>query len=69
MAHILTRLADRLVELVAPRTTAAAACSSTPYQKYCGCTSDGRVRTKTCQLDYYCHETCGSCNKVSSTRC
>lgn len=69
MLNILTRLADRMVEMVAPSAVAAAGCSSTPYQKSCGCTSTGFVKTKTCQLDFYCHETCGSCNKVTSIHC
>ncbi len=62
-------LADRPVELVAPKATAAAGCSPTKYKKSCGyCTSSGLLYAKTCQLDYYCHETCGGCS-VSSTRC
>jgi hypothetical protein len=66
MTRTLLAFADLLVGLVAPKAEAAA-CTPSSYNKYCYCASY-RVYTKACTLDYYCHESCGSCRQTS-TRC
>jgi len=61
MRNLFDTLADRLVGVVVPKTTAGAcACDPDPYHVSCYCTGD-IFYWKPCQTDCNCHTYCGKC--------
>lgn len=63
--RLLTRAADRLIELVVPQRTASA---TTIVKLYCAC-MDGVKWYKDCEVLQNNQLRCGGCNVKSSTKC
>lgn len=71
MMGFVTAAADRLLGWIAPKATAEA-CTPRTYNKNCGCkryNGYDYIYYAVCNLDYYCHETCGSCSHRTSVEC
>jgi len=66
--QIVNRMADRMLNALAPKITAEARLSCTPYQYYleCGCTSGNLQKVKLCSVSSSCTQTCGKCDIVVS---
>ncbi len=64
--RFVTRMADRLVDAVAPRATAAACIAGTPfnYTQECGC-KNHILRVQTCTVGCFGATTCQSCHNSS----
>jgi hypothetical protein len=63
---ILNRMADRMLNALAPKIAAEASAACMPYQYYleCGCTSGDLQKVKLCSVNSSCKQTCGKCDIV-----
>ena len=68
MRQLLGSIADRLVTLAVPKTTAGACCPPDPYRETCYCKvgSDYHpwVYYRDCRTNCNCQESCGSCQTL-----
>ena len=58
--RLINSLADRVLGVVAPKTTAGACIPPDPYTRYCSCTSH-TVKVKNCNNNCAGVVFCGSC--------
>jgi hypothetical protein len=66
MNQLLGSIADRLVTLAVPKTTAGACCPPDPYRDTCYCGpvgTDGHpwIYYRDCRTNCGCQESCGGC--------
>lgn len=71
--QIINRMADRMLDALAPKITAEAGRSCIPYQYYadsnCGCTKGGFRRARLCTVTSSCTQTCGACVTIVNEAC
>ncbi len=69
----ITRIADRLIDVLAPKITAEAGRSCPPSQYWsdagCGCTAAGWQKLKLCHVSSSCTVSCSGCNYYEMVAC